>query len=43
MEESVDGAIIARDGGNGVQLTLEAWKPEAEAFSDSAMSRSRNT
>ena len=42
MQESVDDAIIAQDGGNDVQLTLEAWKPEGEAFSDSAMSRSRN-
>ena len=42
MQESVDDAIIAQGGGNDVQLTLEAWKPEGEAFSDSAMSRSRN-
>ena len=32
MQESVDDAIIAQDGGNDVQLTLEAWKPEGEAF-----------
>lgn len=32
MQGSVDDAIIARDGGNGFQLTLQVWKPEGKAF-----------
>jgi hypothetical protein len=32
MQESVDDAIIAQDGGNDFQLTVEVWKPQGKAF-----------